>query len=234
MSSSPRIVVVIPIKPLASSKTRLEPVLSPLRRQALSLWLLHRVLSRVRGTRVPVEPWVVGGDATVEALSRREGAHPVEELGQDLNETVERAFQCAFGQGAGVAIYLPADLPFFETADLDALILASEEGQKPVLAPAQRGGGTNAILVPGSLDFRLQLGESSFSRHLEMAQASGWRWVLCQAPGFAFDLDTPEDLEQCQRRAPELSQDLQAWEAVLRSERDRGLAPTGRKERNHG
>ena len=222
-----RITLVIPVKPLASGKSRLGTVLPDTRRSALTLMLLQRVLSCVRNARVPLEPWVVGGDPVLEALCRREGVECLEELGRDLNETVEQAFLRAFSQGAHTAIYLPADLPLLEAEDLEALVHASEGLHKLVLAPAERDGGTNAILVPGGLVFQLQLGDNSFLRHLELAQLNGWRCALCQRPGLAFDLDTPEDLELCGQRAPWFFGELERWEAFLESGAAIDAGPSG-------
>ena len=66
-----------------------------------------------------------------------------------------------------------------------------------MLAPAQRDGGTNAILAPAGSGFRSLLGRDSFVRHQELAQAMGLPYAVCNSPGFALDLDTPEDLARC-------------------------------------
>ena len=222
----PHIVAVIPIKPLALSKSRLAPALPDTRRHALSLMLLHHVLACVRRTRQPIDPWVVGGDPLVETLSRREGAEPVAELGSGPNETVERAALRAFSQGADAAIYLPPDLPLLQAADLDALMDASDELHKLVLAPAQRDGGTNAILMPRGLAFRPHLAEGhSFQKHQNLARRNGWPHAVCRTQGLALDLDTPADLAVCLERATGFLQQLRRWEAFLESGANVDAAP---------
>lgn len=226
-ATRPRITVVIPVKPLAGAKSRLAPVLSDRQRQALSLMLLQRALACLNAARSPLTPWVVGDAPLAAALSRHLGAHTLGELGKDVNDTLERAFQQAFDQGAQAAVYLPADLPLLQPADLDALVQASDSLQNVVLAPAPRDGGTNAILVPLGIQLHLVLSlGDSLRKHQEQARLNKWSYAICHSPGFALDLDTAEDLALCQRQDPHFTQELRRWEAFLESGADIAFAPT--------
>ena len=217
--SHPRTVVIVPIKPLSLSKSRLSPVLSNIRRNALSLMLLHHVLDCIEGTRQEVESWITGGDRTVRTVSYRRGIRFLEDPGSGPNETIEMITRQAFQQGADSTVYLPPDLPFLQSSDLDALMDISESLTTLVLAPAERDGGTNAMLMPKGICFRPYLGEgNSFKKHKELALLNEWPLQICQAPGFAMDLDTPEDFTMCIKRIPYFIDQLQNWETFLRTD----------------
>lgn len=68
------------------------------------------------------------------------------------------------------------------------------------IAPDEAGVGTNALYVrpPDLISF--EYGEASCPRHLAQARARGARVDRIDRPGLRFDLDTPDDLERCERR----------------------------------
>ena len=147
------------------------------------------------------EIWVVGGDDRVRELTRHLGAQWIEETGSGLNEALSDGIKAADKAGLG-SLYLPADLPFLRPSDIVALLTASEDGSRLALAPAQRDGGTNAMLVPARSGFGPLLGEDSFRRHTDLAQRLGMLYAVCDSPGFALDLDTPADLKRCEEIEP--------------------------------
>ena len=107
-------------------------------------------------------------------------------------------------------LFLPGDLPFLQTDELKALIARANsnvgEDSVPsiVLSPANKGGGTNAILIPQPLAFRLQLGPDSLSRHIAEARRLGLEPSMYASPGLARDLDTWEDLQEYETQEPGL------------------------------
>ena len=64
----PGMTAIVPMKPLADSKTRLADVLSADQRGALVLGMLRQVLTAVRETGMD-EVWVVGGDTRVRTVA---------------------------------------------------------------------------------------------------------------------------------------------------------------------
>ena len=190
-------IAIVPMKPLADSKTRLSDRLTPEQRGELTIAMLRRVLEAVRGAAVdPV--WVVGGDRRVREEAEAGGSHWMEELGSDLNDTLSRAFDLAFNLHRG-ALYLPGDLPFLKAADVFTVLDASRRQNNITLSPARRDGGTNAILVPQGIPFRPELGPQSFTRHLARAAELEVSVAICHSPGLGLDLDVPDDLDTAQR-----------------------------------
>ena len=194
-------IAIVPMKPLADSKTRLSDRLTPEQRGELTIGMLRRVLEAARGAAI--EPvWVVGGDRRVREEAEAGGGHWMEELGSDLNDTLSRAFDLAFNLHRG-ALYLPGDLPFLKAADVFTVLDASRRQNNITLSPARRDGGTNAILVPQGIPFRPELGPQSFTRHLARAAELEVSVAICHSPGLGLDLDVSDDLDTAQRTEPD-------------------------------
>ncbi len=188
------------MKPLSDSKTRLSDRLTPEERANLTIGMLRAVLEAIKGASVaPV--WVVGGDQRVREEAEQGGAHWMEELGNDLNDTLSKAFDLAFGLHRG-ALYIPGDLPFLKSGDVQSVLDASRRQSNITLAPARRDGGTNAILVPNNVPFRPALGPQSFTRHLAKAAELEISVAICHSPGLGLDLDVPDDLDTSSRIDP--------------------------------
>ncbi len=186
---------LIPVKPLSVCKRRLASVLGNEERQALGLWMLHHLL-HVLAASPSQRPLVLSDDATVRSLCQRHATEWAPDPGADLNDTLDRAAASAFAKGWPAILFLPADLPLVTAEDVEDLLARYAEGGPVILAPAVRDGGTNAVLFGASSGFRFQMGHGSFARHGEQAERLGLRWQACESPGLAFDLDTPEDLQQ--------------------------------------
>ena len=163
---------------------------------------LWRVINAIRGASIEMF-WVIGGDDRVRALTRNMDGLWLEEMGSNLNDTLNKAFDRAFREGYSV-MYLPGDLPFIKPSDIHSLMRSSERGNNITLAPARRDGGTNGILVPNGIPFAPQLGQRSFARHLAQAAAAEVSVAICYSQGLAFDLDTVDDLESYSHMEPGL------------------------------
>ncbi len=195
-------IAVIPMKPLADSKTRLSRKFSTEERGALSLGLLSQVITALRAASVDVF-WVVGGDDKVRNLTLGAEGVWMEELGRNLNDTVAIAFDRVFERGKG-ALYVASDLPFLKAGDIHSILQATRKQNNISLAPARRDGGTNAILVPPAVQFKPELGPRSFLKHLSQAANIGVSVAICYSPGLGFDLDTLDDLEAYEHMEPGL------------------------------
>ncbi len=196
------IVAIIPMKPLARSKTRLSPDRTMDQRADLVVGMLRRVLMALQGASIDMF-WVVGGDQRVRNMARNSGGIWLEELGRNLNDTLGKAFDLVMERG-GSAMYVAGDLPFLKASDLHSLLRASQRRNNITLAPARRDGGTNAILVPHGIPFRPQLGNNSFRRHMSQAAQMEVSVAICYSPGLGFDLDITDDLETFQHMEPGL------------------------------
>lgn len=196
------IIPIIPMKPLADCKTRLSRTLTAEERGDLVIGMLRRVLMAIKGASVEVF-WVVGGDWRIRNLTRNFDGIWMEDVGRNLNDTVDKCFDRASQRGYG-SMYLPGDLPFIKSADITSMIRSAGHGRNIVLAPARRDSGTNGILIPPKLAFKPELGNRSFTKHLGQAGKLGISVAICYSEGLGFDLDITEDLDFFQQREPGL------------------------------
>ena len=196
------IVTVIPVKPLDRAKSRLAPFLEDAKRRRLVTAMLRRVIRAAR--KATAEVWILGGDDSTHAVAEKEGAAWRLEAGANVNESLRLVFNEVWDAGKS-PLFLPGDLPFIQSEDLTELIVTADSvadaGAQITLSPA-RSGGTNAILIPRRLPFRLQLGSDSFSRHVEVARRLGLEPMVYAADGLARDLDTWEDLQEYEAQQP--------------------------------
>ena len=197
-----KLVAIIPTKPLHLAKTRLSGLLTPWQRSALSLGMLRVVVGVVLDSRM-CRIWIVGGDSTIRFATSELDAEWHEDRGTDLNDTLRQSFQLAFASGL-TPMYLPADLPFLKLGDVQGLASISDQGQKLVLSPAHRDGGTNAIVAPPGSSFLPALGVDSFERHKRRAKDLGLSASVYDSVGLGLDLDAVEDLKAYEKMEPGL------------------------------
>ena len=199
MTDKSRIVAVVPMKPLAESKTRLADYLSPTQRASLSHSMFSWVLGTLAQSRVS-RIVVVGGDDTVKSTTLREGAEWIQDEFLDLNKAIEYVFGIVWKERRSAA-YIPADLPLLKPADIDGMIEASEEGRSLTICRAH-DGGTNCLIAPPHTGFKPRLGPDSFRRHTELADELELDWRRHHSEGFHHDVDTISDLRYCMEKEP--------------------------------
>jgi 2-phospho-L-lactate/phosphoenolpyruvate guanylyltransferase len=187
--------VVVPVKPLSRSKSRLSQVLGVEERRALSASLLVHTLESVTGAEGVGRIAVVSSDVEVRSLAARWGAVFIEDPpAGGLNQALELARRAALAHKASRMLVLPADLPRLTSEAIANLVSLTEGAPSVVLAPDRHGSGTNALLLtpPGLIEFAF--GPLSFMRHLQLAEAAGVQPQIYRSPAFALDLDLPDDL----------------------------------------
>ncbi len=190
-------VAIVPMKPLAQSKTRLRAHLNPSQRAALSLSMLSWVLEALRRSEIS-RTLVVGGDDHVRSISLSEGALWRPDEFMDLNHTLADAFASVWADGHSAA-YVPADLPMLTAGDVNAAIDRSDGGEVLTICPAY-DGGTNGLFAPPSSAFTPKLGLGSAERHRLHARELGLEMREMRSLGFERDLDTIDDLLICIER----------------------------------
>jgi 2-phospho-L-lactate guanylyltransferase len=199
-----RIVALVPVRSLSGSKSRLGEPLDAEERVDLVRALLRRTVREARAATTVAEVLVVSMDGDLLEEARTLGAASLLQETDGLNEGLEEARRAA-GVAAAVLV-LPVDLPGISAAAIDALAEAAETARraspaKPVvvLVPDRHGTGTNALLVAPSPAIPFRFGEGSRAAHAAAARAAGASYVEVDG-ALNFDLDTPEDLLEADRR----------------------------------
>ncbi len=189
-----RIHALIPVKHLHAAKSRLTPPFSIDERAALTIDMLMRVLAVCRASRRFARITVVSPDETVLMIAEEMGAAPLRQESVGLNPALEEGRADALARGAEAILVLHADLPRLTADEIGAMIDLLPAPPASVLAPDERGTGTNALLLapPDALPFRF--GAGSLALHRAAAETRGVPYAIARAPGIAGDLDTPDDV----------------------------------------
>ena len=193
MSGTAGLFAVVPVKDLAGTKSRLAPILDPVARAGLTLYMMGRVVAALRGAGVE-NVGVVSPDRVVLGEAEERGAAPLRQESQGLNPALEEGRRWAMERGASELLVLPADLPLLDPEDVRAVLGVAGEAPSVVISPDYAHAGTNALLLrpPDALPF--SFGAGSYESHLRAAEECGLGVRVCERPHLAFDLDTANDL----------------------------------------
>jgi len=201
------IAAIVPVKGLATAKSRLAPRLSPDERASLSLRLFDRVLVAITSTAGIDRVVVVTSDESVRDRARLGGAEVVDEPPasdsvdartehQQHNAALEHARTETIARWNPAALLVvAADLPFLSSSDLTGLIERGTTDDTVVLGVDRAGTGTNALLLRPANAVPFRFGPNSFAAHRTEASKRGLRFLVHDVPGIASDVDVPRDLE---------------------------------------
>jgi 2-phospho-L-lactate guanylyltransferase len=183
-------VIALPVKSLTEAKARLDPVLTPLERGALTLAMLEDVLD-VTQTVAGWDTWVVSPDEAVLEIAMARGVHAIEEEEPPLAGAIRQVDDEAEGRLVDALAVLLPDTPLVTNA---ALTRALRTLGAVVVAPSADEGGTNLLIrrPPRVIDARF--GEDSYRRHLQAAAEADVPTAVVRGPELAFDLDVPSDI----------------------------------------
>lgn len=181
---------LIAIKERERCKTRLAASLAGSERLELVRSMLAAVLAAARSAQTVHQTIVVSPErdlipADIPVLA---------DTGESLNSALAQAHGMLRDFGCREVLVLPADLPMITAAEIDALVRAGRVGGCAI-APDAAATGTNALCLVSSQPFHFQFGPDSRRLHFQEAQRMGLNPQVVHLPGFAFDVDSPRDLE---------------------------------------
>lgn len=194
---------VIPVKRLFQAKTRLSGVCTPDERQDLCLDMLRHMLRAAGACPLVDLSAVVSPDGHLKDLLAREfpSVGFLSEPG-DLNQAAMAAARALASGGFSTMLFALGDLPLLTSDELEQALLAGRE-HPMVLLPDRHGRGTNGmVLSPPDLLPSFSFGVDSLAAHKAAAAALGLTPAVLHMPGFAWDVDTPDDLISVRSGAP--------------------------------
>jgi 2-phospho-L-lactate guanylyltransferase len=204
-TSLSRIVAIVPVRSLSGGKSRLGEPLDAEERADLVLALLRRTVEQALAATRLARVVVVSEDAELLRQARVMGAASLLQDRPGLNQGLTEARAAADPEATAIMV-LPADLPNVVASAIDELAEAAETARlaapnRPVvvLVPDRHGTGTNALLVAPPHAIPFCFGAESRAAHTAAAKSAGATYVELGGP-LAFDLDTPEDLLEADRR----------------------------------
>lgn len=214
MSAVGSLVAVVPLKTVGEAKSRLGGLLDAGAREALTAWMLSRVVAACRDSLAVDEVLVVAGDRAGADLAADEGVPALVQPRAGLAAAMATADRAVGGAAASLVVM--ADLPLARAEDLDAVWAASRRGghgacggepagdgrveaggrAEPacvVVAPTWDGG--TAVLLRRPPDVVATVfGRCSAAGHHRAAAAAGVRAVRVDRARLALDVDTPAAL----------------------------------------
>jgi len=197
------IFALLPVKAPQQAKQRLNGLLTGPQREGLARALYEEMLAKLCAARGLDRIAVITSDEPTARQASRSGALVFEELEQmGHSQSADAAARRALELGARTVILLPIDVPLATPAEIEELVVEARR-HSLLIVPSEDGTGTNALartppdLIPSCF------GPGSFLAHLEQARARGVAARVMRLPGLMFDVDTPADLAELVRRAPD-------------------------------
>jgi 2-phospho-L-lactate guanylyltransferase len=183
--TTPRFLLLVPVKDGRDAKTRLGGVDAAGRAELMDAFARDAITAAVRASLVDVH--VVGDPTSMAGLAADLGVPVVpDEGGGDLNQALRRAAARVARPGRGVAAML-GDLPCLRTGDLE---LALDRAGRGFVADAA-GTGTTLLFSPPGADLDPWFGPGSAAAHA----SSGAAPVAGELSSLRLDVDTTSDLE---------------------------------------
>jgi len=186
---------VVPVKHIASSKSRLATILTPEGRKRLTLVMLENVLTAIRNSVIQGTV-VVGSDLCVRELATNAGVVFITEESRGLNSAIEDSIKCCMQRGADSVLVLPADIPLLSSTDIDRIIKLAGNAESIVVVSPSKNGGTNAFYLRPPNLIPVSYGFGSFRRHIRYACARDIPVKVYHSFSVAFDIDSQEDLQE--------------------------------------
>ena len=180
---------LIAIKERTQCKSRLQQQLTAEQRLALVRRMLTAVITAAQGAHSVAQVIVLSPERDAVA----DEVPVLADSGLGLNEALLQARRALQAMGCRELVVLPADLPNVTGAEIDRLVRAGRRGGFAI-APDVAQSGTNALCLATAQPFQFKFGFGSRQLHLREALRLGLKPRTVNAPGLAFDIDTPADL----------------------------------------
>ncbi len=186
---------LIPVKSLATAKSRLAPSFSQHQRETLVLEMLQHVLYELQDSGLFDHVSVVSADERVLKQARIWGARALSEEQRGHNPALHAAALRERAEGVAALLTISADLPLLSTQEIRCLFELSTQ-YEVVLTPSRDNTGTNAILVRPPLVVPYVFGPNSFQNYIEVARQLQLSYTTYRSTGMALDIDTIDDLDE--------------------------------------
>ncbi len=193
------IVALIPVKSLATGKSRLRASLPDAAIPALSLAMLADVVTALQGVPEIDSIAVVTPDENVGEAATALGARALVRQDPGLDASIAMAARELSGGSAEPLdlLVIMGDLPGASSIAIGLFIeQARELGENAVAIATSTDGGTTLLLRKPWDAMGTVYGPNSANSHFELAKAAGLPVSLFHHPELAIDLDEPEDLQR--------------------------------------
>ena len=180
--------------------------------------MFEDVWTMLRAALAPDCLLVISAEPQVQARCREEGVACREETApRSHSDSVREATAWAMSRGVTSLLAVPIDTPAVTAGEIGTLADLART-YSVVIVPSADGAGTNALLRTPPAAIAPRFGPGSCALHAEQARVQGLSHQVVPIPGFAADIDTPEDAERflILRRPCRTATLLQQWIEVRR------------------
>ncbi len=188
---------LIPVKSLATAKSRLASSFTRHQRERLVLDMFHHVLCVLIDSELFEKVSVVSSDTQVLEKAYLWGAQAVVEEYHSHNQALHAAALREISEGVTTLLTISADLPLLTTQEIRCFYEQSLQ-HDVVLAPSRDGTGTNAIMVHPPLAVPYVFGPGSLQSYVEAAKQKHLSYAKFHSIGLALDIDTIDDLDEAE------------------------------------
>jgi len=190
--------VVVPVKRLWDTKSRLSSILYPDERVTLTLLMLEHVVTTLRSSEQVFKVIIVTPDEKFVRFADEFGVESLVSDSGDLNIDLENAVAWCSRSGAESVLITLADLPALLSEDVRNILEPTDRSPYAVISPSTDGGTNILFLHPSSL-IKPSFGVGSFERHLLLLRSAGAAVRIYRSIGTQLDIDTPEDVRELLR-----------------------------------
>lgn len=188
---------LIPVKSLATAKSRLASSFTRHQRERLVLDMFHHVLCVLLDSELFEKVSVVSSDKQVLEKAYLWGGQVLVEEYHGHNQALHAAALREISEGVTTLLTISADLPLLTTQEIHCFFEQSLQ-HDVVLAPSRDGTGTNAIFVHPPLSVPYVFGPGSLQRYVEAAKQKQLSYSKFHSIGLALDIDTIDDLNEAE------------------------------------
>lgn len=190
-----RVIAIVPIRIMPSTKHRLEKILDAETRQAFSKAMLSDVLRAITDAELIHDVYIITSNEELEQELTKQEYKIFKTSTNDLNLELSQAVAQIKEESTQIIIIL-ADLPLLTGQILDDLIQNGQTLGRPVIAHDWKGTGTNILFFTPPNPFHFHFGTNSLESHNQAAQQSGVEPVVYDSMETGLDIDDGEALKQ--------------------------------------
>ena len=213
--------VIIPVKRLTESKTRLSNLLSSGDRQKLVLVMMEDVIASLKKSSLVNHVVVLSPDRRVADYAEKLGVETMmDKTNGDINDSLAEATNCEIRDRNGSPLLvLPVDVPLVRATTIDAIVSKVGKPNHPlvVISPSI-ANGTNALLRNPPDAIPTRYGVNSFEAHVAEAVARKVHFEVYRSEDLEVDVDTPRDLYEVMRKG-DLTKTSGFLKNILRDQR---------------
>ncbi len=197
--------LLVPVKSIATGKSRLAPILEHGPRRQLNELLLYRAIETASVYPGHDHTAFISECDEVIAMVEAYGFLAIRQTGgAGLNAAATQGLAELRRRGSRPVLLMPCDEPLVRPADLQRIAAIGAECRGVVICPDKHGTGTNALYLPPDARITFQFGEHSLARHCHEARRAGFPPRVHYNARIAFDIDAPQDFMSWTGSAPAL------------------------------